>query len=177
MAAGEYMSSRSQREIFDAQIIDEREEVADRPGEAQAEVAYMFAEEGLPRDDASKIAEILARHPDVLLKTMIEKELGLTEEAEGSPLQGALIMGAAFGIGAAVPIIPYVFLPVATAVPVSIVATGAVLFAIGVAKSRWTQRNPIASGLEILLLAAFAGIAGYFFGNVLPGILDVATLS
>lgn len=177
MAAGEYMSSRSQREIFDAQIIDEREEVADRPGEAQAEVAYMFAEEGLPRDDASKIAEILARHPDVLLKTMIEKELGLTDEAEGSPLQGALIMGAAFGIGAAVPIIPYVFLSVAAAVPVSIVATGAVLFAIGVAKSRWTQRNPIASGLEILLLAAFAGIAGYFFGNVLPGILDVATLA
>ena len=44
MAAGEYMSSKSQREIFAAQIAGEREEVAERPGEAEAEMAYMFEE-------------------------------------------------------------------------------------------------------------------------------------
>ncbi len=178
MAAGEYMSSKSQREIFEAQIVGERDEVRERPGEAQAEMAYMFEEDGLPRDEAVSVAGVIARHPDVLLKTMVEKELGLTgEHAEGSPLQGALIMGASFGLGAAVPIVPYLLLPVESGVIGSIVATGGVLFAVGVVKSRWTRRNWLRSGLEILLLAAFAGIAGFFFGNILPGLLGVEAVA
>lgn len=175
MAAGEYMSSKSQREIFAAQIAGEREEVLERPGEAEAEMAYMLEEDGLPRDEAYAMARTLAGHPDVLLKTMVEKELGLTgEHAEGSPAQGAWVMGASFGVGAAVPVIPHLLLPQDVAIWGSVVATGAVLFAIGVLKSRWTRRGWLISGSEILLLGAFAGIAGFFFGNLLPALLGGA---
>jgi vacuolar iron transporter family protein len=179
MAAGEYLSSKSQREIFDTQIIDERREVHERPGEAEAEMAYMLAEDGLPPETAASVARDIARYPEVLLKTMVEKELGLAiEPDEGSPLQGALVMGAAFGIGAAVPVIPHLFLGSDVAVIASTVATLAVLFLIGVVKSRWTHRGWLASGLEILAIGAVAGVAGYFFGNILPVILgapEVAT--
>ena len=172
MAAGEYMSSKSQREIFEAQIDGERDEVRERPDEAEAEMAYMLEEDGLPRDDAAEIARVLARHPEALLKTMVQKELGLSTEQHGdSPLRGAMLMGAAFGAGAAVPILPYVFLPLHVAAYASVIATALVLFGIGVVKARWTRRNPLLSGLEILTLAAVAGVAGYFFGSVLPGLL------
>jgi len=174
MAAGEYMSSKSQREIFAAQIVGERTEVAERPGEAEAEVAYMFEEDGLPPAEAATVARVIAGHEDVLLKTMIEKELGLAaEETEGSPIQGALIMGAAFGLGSLPPIAPYVFLSVEVATWASVVATGVVLFGIGVLKSRWTRASWVRSGFEILALGAFAGIAGFFFGNLLPSVLGV----
>ncbi len=173
MAAGEYTSSKSQREIFEAQIAGEREEVAERPGEAEAEIAYMLEQDGLPGRDAGHVARIMSGHPEVLLKTMVEKELGLAvEEGHGSPLQGAVIMGVAFGVGAAVPLVPYILLPVhGGATYSSFAATAAVLFGVGVVKSRWTRRNWFHSGLEILLLGAFAGIVGYFFGSVLPGLL------
>jgi VIT1/CCC1 family predicted Fe2+/Mn2+ transporter len=172
MAAGEYMSSKSQKEIFEAQIVGERMEVAERPGEAEAEMAFMLEEDGLPAERARDVARVLAAHPDVLLKTMVEKELGLTgEHAEGSPAQGAVVMGISFGVGAAVPILPYVFLPVQAGTVGSVVATAAVLFGIGVVKSRWTRRNWLRSGIEILALGAFAGIAGYFFGTLLPLVL------
>ena len=172
MAAGEYLSSKSQREIFEAQIAGEAEEVRTRPGEAQAEVAYMFEEDGLPADEAAEVSRVISRHPDVLLRTMVEKELALhVEEHAGSPMQGALVIGGAFGLGAIVPILPYVVLPVAAAVWVSVLATGAVLFASGVVKSRWTQRGPLRSGIEILAIGAAAGVVGYFFGNVLPPLL------
>ena len=172
MAAGEYMSSKSQREIFVAQIAGEREEVLDRPGEAEAEMAYMLEEDGLSRREAAELARTIAAHPEVLLKTMVEKELGLaSEHAEGTPLQGALIMGASFGLGAAVPVLAYVVLPVGIATWAAVVATGSVLFGIGVLKSRWTRRPWLRSGLEILVLGAFAGIAGFFFGNLLPTLL------
>lgn len=176
MAGGEYMSSKSQREIFMAQIAGEREEVAERPGEAEAEMAYMLEEDGLPRGEAGTMAATIAAHPDVLLKTMVEKELGLTgEHAEGSPFQGAMVMGASFGIGALVPVLPYLVLAVGIAIPVSAAATGAVLFGIGVLKSRWTRRGWLPSGVEILLLGTFAGVAGFLFGNLLPGILGAPT--
>ena len=174
MAAGEYIGSKSQREIFEAQIVDEREEVHDRPGEAEAEIAYMFEEDGLPRESAVRVASLMAKHPEVLLKTMVEKELGLiVEPEEGSPLQGALVMGAAFGLGAVVPILPHLFLANGAAVIVSVALTLGVLFGIGVVKSRWTHRSWYASGLEILVLGAIAGVAGYFFGSILPGMLGV----
>lgn len=172
MAAGEYLSSKSQREIFEAQIVDERREVHERPGEAEAEMAYMLREDGLPAAEAASVARTMAEHPEVLLKTMVEKELGLAVEPdEGSPFQGALVMGGAFGIGAAIPVVPHLFLGPDVAVLASTLATLAVLFLIGVMKSRWTHRTWWGSGLEILAIGAVAGIAGYFFGNILPVIL------
>ena len=172
MAAGEYLSSKSQREVYEAQIAGERDEVRTRPGEAQAEVAYMFEEDGLPSEEAAEVARIVSRHPDVLLRTMVEKELALhVDEHGGSPLQGAIVMGGAFGLGALVPIVPYLLIPIQAATWASIVATGGVLFGIGVVKSRWTRHRALTSGLEILVVGAVAGIIGYFFGNILPPLL------
>jgi len=177
MAAGEYLSSKSQREIYLAQIDNEREEVRDRPDEAQAEVAFLLESEGLPAESARRVAAELAREPKVLLKTMVEKELGLVVEEGHGPLQGAIIMGASFGLASFVPILPYLLLPATGAVWVSLILSALVVFGIGAVKTRWTKRNPIGSGLEVVALAAFAGIAGYFFGSLLPGVLGVAGIS
>jgi VIT1/CCC1 family predicted Fe2+/Mn2+ transporter len=100
------------------------------------------------------------------------EELGLAaEHAVGSPAQGALIIGAAFGIGAAVPIIGYLLLPAWMGVWGAGFATAGVLFGIGVLKSRWTRRPWLRSGAEILLIGALAGVAGYLFGTLLPALL------
>jgi predicted membrane protein (TIGR00267 family) len=174
MAAGEYMSSKSQREIFEAQIATEAIEVDERPGEAEAEVAFMLEEEGLERQAAIRVARELASNKNVLLKTMVEKELGLTVEEDGNALRGAVVMGASFGLAGLVPIAPYLVLPVSTALWVSVTLTGLVLFAGGAIKSRLTRRHWLRSGLEIFALGAFAGIAGYFFGTLLPSALGIA---
>jgi vacuolar iron transporter family protein len=173
MAAGEYLSSKSQREIYVAQIRKEREEVADRPGEAEAEVAYMLEGEGLDPDASKRVAAELARRPEVLLSTMVEKELGIPIAEGRDALQGALVMGTAFGLASIVPIVAYVFVEPARAFPLSMALSLAVLFGVGVVKSRWTEANPVRSGVEVVLLAAVAGIAGWFFGQLLPGLLGV----
>jgi VIT1/CCC1 family predicted Fe2+/Mn2+ transporter len=175
MGAGEYMSSKSQREIYEAQIAKEREEVEARPGESIAEVAFMLEREGLEPDAARRVAAELARAPQVLLKTMVEKELGLTVDAGPSALQGALILAGVFAVAALIPILPYAVLPVASAIPVSVVLSLVATFAIGAAKARWTLRSPLVSGLEVVALAAFAGVAGYFFGSILPSLLGLQT--
>jgi VIT1/CCC1 family predicted Fe2+/Mn2+ transporter len=178
MAAGEYIGSKSQREIFEAQIENERAEVRDRPGESEAEVAYMLTEEGMDEASAAEVAARIARHPEVLLRTMVSKELGIqVGDQAGSPIQGAVLMGAAFGLGAAVPVVPFVLVQGGPALLISGALTGMVLFAIGVIKSRWTRRSALRSGLEILAVATVAGVAGYLFGTVLPSLLGVAGLA
>jgi vacuolar iron transporter family protein len=174
MAAGEYLSSKSQRDIFEAQIEKEREEVFERPGESQAEVAYMLEQEGLDEAAARHVAAELAKSPNVLLKTMVEKELGITVEEGRNALQGAAVMGVSFGLASLVPVVPYLLLPVSTALWASIGLSAVVLFTMGVVKSRWTRHGAIRSGLEIVVLAAFAGVAGYLFGSLLPTLLGVS---
>lgn len=177
MAAGEYLSSKSQREIALTQIAEQRERVAERRAEVQAELAYMLEEDGLPNNEAGVVAEVMARHPEALLNAKVEKEFGIAiEEAHGSPFQGAAVMGVAFGLGALAPILPYLVLPVGPAIYVSVLATAGVLFAIGVVKTRWTHAHPLGSGLEILVIGAFAGIVGYLFGNVLPTLLGAPAI-
>lgn len=171
MGAGEYMSSKSQREIYEAQIAKEREEVVDRPEESQAEVAFMLEREGLGEAAAARVAAELAREPEVLLKTMVEKELGLTIEPGPGALQGALLLSGVFAVAALIPIAPYFFLPAGSAIWASVALSLVATFAIGAAKSRWTLRSPVASGLEVVALAAFAGVAGYVFGSILPHLL------
>lgn len=174
MAAGEYMSSKSQREIYLAQIDGEREEVESRPQESEAEVAYMLEEEGLPEESAKRIAAEIARYPSVLLKTMVEKELGITVEEGRSALHGAIVMGASFGVASLVPVLPYLVAPISLAPWISVALCAGTLFFFGVVKSRWTRRRALRSGLEVVALAAMAGAAGYLFGSVLPSLLGVA---
>jgi VIT1/CCC1 family predicted Fe2+/Mn2+ transporter len=138
----------------------------------QTELAYLLQEDGLPEEEATLVAGVLGRHPEVLLNSKVEKEYGIAvEEAHGSPLQGAGVMGIAFGLGALAPILPYLLLPVSVALYVSVLATAGVLFAIGVVKTRWTRAHPLGSGLEILIIGALAGVVGYFFGSILPTLL------
>ncbi len=172
MAAGEYLSSKSQREIALAQIADEREKVADRPEQAQLELAHILEEDGLPAEEAAVVAGVFGRHRDALLNTKVLRQYGVAvEEAGGSPIQGAGVMGLAFALGALAPILPYLLLPFDVAIYASVVATAGVLFAIGVVKTRWTHGNPLWSGVEILAIGAVAGIVGYFFGSILPPLL------
>lgn len=173
MAAGEYMSSRSQREIFLAQIAKERDEVRERPGESEAEVAYLLEQEGLSESAAKRVAAEMAREPTVLLKTMVEKELGLVLESGPGELQGALILALAFAVAALVPIGPFVFLPVHSAQPVAVVLSAVVMFFLGVAKSRFTGSGWLRSGLEIVALVAAASVGGYVVGSILPALLGV----
>lgn len=177
MAAGEYMSSKSQRELFLAQIEGEREEVRDRPGESEAEVAYLLEREGLSESSAKRIAAEMAREPDVLLKTMVEKELGISVDAGAGALQGAIVLALTFAVASLVPIGPFFFLHVQTAVFVAIGMSAIVMFALGVVKSRFTKANPIVSGLEIVALVAAASAGGFIVGTLLPRALGFAATS
>ena len=107
MAAGEYISMQSQRELFERQIALERAELEAMPEEEQAELAALYRAKGFPEDEAKAIAPRLFEDPERALDTLVREELGLDPDELGSPLGAAGGSFVAFAIGAAVPVIPY----------------------------------------------------------------------
>ena len=107
MAAGEYVSVRSQREMFEYQIGLEKEELDQYPEEEAEELALIYQARGLPRDDAARLASQMTSNPALALDTLAREELGLNPDDLGSPWGAALFSFAAFAAGAAVPLLPF----------------------------------------------------------------------
>src|SRR3972149_3569708 len=85
MAAGEYVSMRAQRELFERQIELERGELEAAPEEEQRELALIYQAKGLPKEQAEAMAARLMENPEVALDTLVREELGLDPASLGSP--------------------------------------------------------------------------------------------
>lgn len=173
MALGAYVAAKSQRDVFAAELENERQQLERRPHVEVVELAAILEAEGLAYDAARRAAEAIATNPDVMLKTMAEKELGIPYEPPGSPVQDAAIMGASFVVGAAVPILPYLFLAPTAGLVCSLLLTLGTLFVMGVVKARLAGERWARSGAEITGLAAAAAGLAYVAGTVLPHALGI----
>jgi vacuolar iron transporter family protein len=167
MAAGEYVSVRSQREMFEHQIGLERDELAQYPHEEAEELALIYGARGLAREDASKLAKAIIADPAQALDTLAREELGLNPEELGSPWGVALFSFLSFAAGALVPLLPFVGVAGELALPLSIVFTALALFAVGAAISLFTGRSALRDGLRMLFIGAAAGALTYAIGRLL----------
>jgi len=164
MAAGEYTSVASQAELALAEIEVERQEIARRPGAEQAELAALFTARGVDEDTAREVARQISRSPEQALVVHSREELGIDATDLPSPLLAAGSSFLSFGLGALVPVLPYL-LGASELWPAVIVAlTG--LFACGALVSRVTAGAWWYTGLRQLLLGAAAAAATYGFGRL-----------
>lgn len=107
MAAGEYVSMRSQRELFEAQIAQERRELETMPKEEVDELARIYRRRGVPFDIACKISKALSSDLKTALQTHAREELGLNPEDLGSPFGAGASSFVSFALGAVVPLLPF----------------------------------------------------------------------
>ena len=163
MAAGEYVSVRAQREMFEYQIGLERDELDKYPDEEAAELALIYAAKGMDPAEARRLADTLMQDPERALDTLAREELGLNPDELGSPWVAAISSFAAFTAGAALPLLPFLF-GHGEALTISIALTALGLFAVGASMSLFTGRHAVLSGLRMLGIGGAAGLATYFIG-------------
>ena len=165
MAAGEYVSMKSQREFHEYQITLEREELDQYPREEAAELALIYQAKGIDADTASRLADDLIRDPDRALDTLAREELGLNPDELGAPLAAAIASFLAFAGGALIPVLPYLLLAGEHAFAGALIATGVSLFGVGAVLSLFTGRAALAGGLRMLAIGAAAGAATWLIGR------------
>ena len=172
MASGEYVSVRSQREMYEYQIALERAEIAEYPEEEAEELALIYAARGMPLEQAREVSQTLLARPEHALDVLAREELGLSPELLGSPWSAAGASFLAFAVGAAVPLIP--FLAGASGVTALVTAatlTAATLFAVGLAISLFTGRHALRGALRMVLIGGAAGLLTYLLGRSLGAVL------
>jgi len=100
----------------------------------QRELAALFEHEGFTSEDAVRIVTMLVRYPESYHRTMVEKELGIQLEPSTVKVPEALTMGVSYIVGSIFPLAPYIFVPVRTALPISIAFTIIALIVVGIIK-------------------------------------------
>jgi VIT1/CCC1 family predicted Fe2+/Mn2+ transporter len=167
MAAGEYVSMRSQRELYEYQIELEREELAEYPEAEAAELALIYRAKGIPEADAQQLAKTLIGDPQQALSTLAREELGLNPDELGSAWGAAISSFCSFASGALIPLLPFLFAAGNRALVASILGTAAALMLVGAALSLFTGRSAWRSGLRMLAIGALAGGVTYTLGRMM----------
>jgi len=167
MAAGEYVSVRTQRELFEHQIALERKELEIYPEEEAEELALIYIARGMNESDAHLLATRTIASPEQALDTLAREELGLNPDELGSPTGAAVFSFLSFAAGAAIPLVPYLIRLGSAALAWTVAVTALTLFGLGAVISLFTGRSAVTNGLRMLLIGAAAGAVTFFVGRLL----------
>ena len=168
MGSGAYLASQAENQLFASEIADEEAEVADHFDVEVRELELLLVEEGHSEADAKMASELIARSRESLVKTKVEKELGLAYGETETAFGDALVVGVMYALAALIPLWPYFFWGVGTALVVSLVATALALVGLGVLKGRFARADVVRSGLQVLLIGGGSAAIGYVIGVVVP---------
>ena len=167
MGAGEYVSMRVQRELFERLIHIEAHELATEPQEENEELTRIYESRGYPPELARQLTKVIHDDPELALQTHAREELGIDPDQLGSPWGAAISSFVMFSLGAVIPLLPFVFGSGAAAALVAIAAGGVALFSLGAAMSYFTGRAPIWAGVRMLFVGAAAAAITYGVGRLL----------
>jgi VIT1/CCC1 family predicted Fe2+/Mn2+ transporter len=168
MGAGEFISSRSEAQVQKAEIAKELQAIKDYPEFEFQEMIELFENEGVSKEDAQHLSEILQRYPQAYGNTMVQKELGIDTQPDTVKLPEAFTMGISYIIGSIFPLIAYFFFPIPIALPLSLCLTVLALIIIGIIKGKLAELNLFRSSLEIVLVGILSAGGGYLLGTLVP---------
>jgi VIT1/CCC1 family predicted Fe2+/Mn2+ transporter len=167
MGAGEYISMRVQRELFERLLHIEAHELATEPDEEHQELRQIYEDKGFPPHLAREVTDVIMKDPNIALETHAREELGLDPGELGSPWGAAISSFVTFSLGATVPLLPFVFGSGVAATLVAIGVSGLSLFTVGASMSLITGRRASISGSRMLLVGTLAAAITYGVGSLL----------
>ncbi|MDA1227390.1 MAG: VIT1/CCC1 transporter family protein [Chloroflexi bacterium] len=167
MAAGEYVSVRSQRDVYEYQIDIEAAELEEFPEEEEEELVLIYQAKGLSEEEAKRVAGRIMTNPQVALDTMAREELGLDPQDLGSPWGAAISSFTAFVGGAIVPIIPYIFHLGSLAFVLSAVLSVIALALVGGTLALASGRSMYYGAIRMLLAGGAAAAVTFVIGSII----------
>ena len=173
MAAGEFISSKSEADYYNHEIEQESLEIKLCPEIEKEELRKIYKDKGFEGELLDQVVDHLTKDNEIWVREMVIDELGVTEIVQGSGIKTALIIFVAFILGACFPTLPYIFLintdidPLIIFKAATFVTVGG-LFLAGALKKFVTGVNWLKSGIEMLLVGFFAFGISYAIGLFIP---------
>jgi VIT1/CCC1 family predicted Fe2+/Mn2+ transporter/rubrerythrin len=168
MATGAFLAERSEAEVAAANLERERQEIIAHPEEEKEELSLFYQLKGIDESTADQIAEHMSRTPEAMLQALAAEEFGISSSTGSDPAQAALAAGISTGLGAIIPVIPFMVTTGTVAIVAAAIVSLVAHFLVGAAKSLVTLRTWWSAGLEMTLAGAIVGGATYLVGLALP---------
>jgi predicted membrane protein (TIGR00267 family) len=167
MAAVAYTSTVADADFYESEREREYRHIQEAPVLEKEEIRSIYAEKGFAGELLDRIVETITASQDVWVAVMMAEELQLQPVNRKNALRSAIIVGIAAIIGSLIPLIPFLFVPISTAIILSVALSAAVLFVVGVIKARMTIGHPGKSGLEMAVIGTVSALVGYAVGLLL----------
>lgn len=164
MGAGAYLSSKSQREVYESEISRERAEIEEDPHEELIELELFYQLKGFSAEESRAMAERIQKEPKQFLRALVQEELGLSEETFPNPWRSMLSASVSTAIGGFIPIIPFFFTVGMPAVIASFIISTIAHFAVGASKALVTARPWWATGAEMTVVGVVEAAVTYGLG-------------
>lgn len=165
MGIGEYISTKSQAQYYDSEAQRERVHIKEYRSLEVQELRQMLREKGYPAELVEPLAQHVAANDDRFVDFMMREEFGVGKESGRSPVSAMLLVMAAFVLGAALPVLPFILLPGDQALTLATAFSVGGLFAAGATKG-WVSGLPtLRSGFEMALLGSLAAVITYAIGR------------
>ncbi len=169
MAAGSYLSNKSQAEMARRQIEEVRERIVADPETEKKRLAKQYRARGFTVKETAILMKRVTAKPALWVEELSGKVMGVTHgdaDTEGVPRMGAVLMGSMYIVGGMIPVAPFFFLPLGQASIVGFICTVCALFVIGAQKARLTVGNVWRSGLEMVAVSMTAAVLGFLIGRL-----------
>jgi VIT1/CCC1 family predicted Fe2+/Mn2+ transporter len=164
MGSSGYLAAKSEREVFEHEIAMEKEEIRLMPELEEEELSLIYQTKGIPEHQAQALAAQIMQDPARALEEQVREELKIGE-ATSTPMREAWVTGIATALGAFIPVAPLLFSTGATAIWTSFVLAMLSHFAVGAARSVFTGRGVVRSGMDMFLVGLGVAGVGYLVGD------------
>ncbi len=171
MGSGAYLATKSEREVYEAEMDRERREIELDPEQEREEMALFYELKGFKPDEARMLAQRLSEQPEQMLKTLAHEELGLSEGSFPSPWRAAVSATISTALGAFIPVTPFFFMSGVQALATSFVISTLAHFAVGASKVIVTGRSWWKSGAEMTVVGLGEAIVTYMIGVLIAPII------
>ena len=169
MATGAFLAERSEAEVARANVERERQEIAEHPEEEKEELSLFYQLKGIDRGDRRRAGRADSpQHPEAMLQALAAEEFGAGERSRRPAPRRRSRPASRTGLGAIVPVIPFMFTTGTVAIVAAAVISLVAHFLVGAAKSLVTLRTWWSAGLEMTLAGVIVGGATYAVGLALP---------
>ncbi len=170
MGSSGYLAAKSEREVNEHELAMERDEIRLMPELEREELSLIYQAKGIPRAQADEIAGRVMQDPERALEEKAREELGISTPTS-TPMKEAWVTGTATALGAFIPVAPFLFGSGPWVIWTSFAIAMLSHFAVGAARSFFTGRGVIRSGMDMFLVGLGVAVVGYFIGDLVVKLL------
>jgi len=170
MGSSGYLAAKSEQEVYAHEIAMEKEEIRLMPEVEMEEMALQYETKGVDPRTARRMAEEVMRDPARALDEQVREELKIGE-AHATPFREGWITGVATAVGAFIPVFPFLVLQGRAAIWLAFAIAMLSHFAVGAARSFFTGRGVIRSGIDMFVVGVGVAGVGYFVGDLIAKVL------